>query len=186
MVVKRILKAVISVPVDFFNSMSSVRSGVTEVTKYKSAKVLFVYDGKARIQDCDITPDLGWIIPKNFNLRFRNNRSLLLEPDNVPLYICSIDNPQTLDLDVPPTMDTCDRDVMNIEEVKGKPVKTYDIEKFKLKGGRILSELSYLIGTSTIMKLIEPPSKREILYIAGLSGLFCFILGIFAYGIFLT
>lgn len=181
-----LLKSLLSVPRDFLGGIREVRGGMSEIKRFKDAKAMLFYDGRCRLVNADLSDDLGWIVPKSYNLRFRNAKSYILEPDNLPIFFCHIDNPQAIDWDKPPKMDECDKDVEYLEEVKGKTIKVYDVDKFKLYGGRIISEISHLLGTTAILQLLEPPSKREILYMCGLTGLFCFILGLFAYGVFLS
>lgn len=167
------------IPGDFLHATGEFKKGYEEIQDYKKAKALLIYDGRARVVDAVISDDLAWVVPKGFNLRFKNSHSLILEPENVPYFLCYIENPQTIDLLKRPTLDEVDRDHIDMIEEKGKTIKVYDIEKFKIVGGRVLSEISYQIGVTGLLKYIEPPSKKEILYIAVISGLFCFILGIF-------
>jgi len=169
------------IPKEFLNSLKELKSGYKETAKPKKAKALMVYDGKAQFIDANLSKDLGWVTPKNYNLRFRNQHSLILEPENYPLYIINIENPETLDLEKPPEIDTVDREKITEYDDKGKVTKIYDMEEFDIKGGRIMAEMSYLVGSTGLLKYIEPPSKREMLYIAIVSGLFSFILGMFFY-----
>jgi len=173
------IRTISKIPKDFLETLKSAHKEVDEIKNYKDAKAMLIYGGRARVTDARMTNNTNWVDLPKYNLRFKNKHSVILEPDNIPFFFCHHKNPATLYFENPPVMDVCDRDIIEIHENQdGKQIKVYDIEEYELKGGEILTEVGYDLGTTSLLKYIQPPSKREILYIALISGLFFFIMGI--------
>lgn len=148
----------------------SVDQAKTEV----SDKCLLIHENYALMVDAINDKDFAYVQPKGFNLKFFNEHSVILKPDNVRLYLCSIDNPETFHPDYEPTIDNVDVEVIKTVFENGKEIKTYEIEKQDIKGGRILTKVAYDIFQTSILRFMEGPNRRETIFLI----IICLLVGL--------
>ena len=116
-------------------------------------------------------------MPKGYNLRFEINHKIYFENSQTPLFLCDAENPETLHPEYPPSDDMVDVKVIEKIMKDGKMIKTYNWKKQKIKGGKILTRVSYNLANQILLKFMETPSKMHLILLAVVVWLFGILKG---------
>lgn len=161
----------------FKRAGEDIAGSVAHAKNYEQAGCLIIHNNRARLTKAILSQDLKYVVPKGYNLKFRNEHSLILEPGNQLFYLINVKNPQTFHPDYEPTDDQVEVEVVDEVLKDGKLIKSYDYENQTIKGGEILSKVAYDVGQTAILRFMETPARREILLIGIMSWLFGIIIG---------
>ena len=165
--IKNLLLKIISIPLRTGKAGLEIKESFDSTKVLRNAKALVKNKNRAWLTNCTQSSDLQWVAPNSFDLLWANKHSLILEPEKEQLFICYVENPETLHPLDEPEMDVIEKEKMVEQRVKGsnKIIQTYEIDKQSIKGGAIISRVAHMIVNTAILKFMEAKSKRELLLI---------------------
>lgn len=113
-----------------------------------------------------MTKDLQYISPKNINRLFKVEKIYKNFDTAETMVVVYNDFPETIDIDKPPTIDEFERLIVDKEKIKNKDVETtVNMEKFYIKGGKVLTAMAYNIYKHNLLQFLDSPVKSELIYL---------------------
>jgi len=155
-----------------------VYKATKQTKEFEKGKCLLILKNySAFLLEGIISPDLLYFTPVGINRKYRINGMYLLQPKNEKLFIILDENVETIDVKKKLKERIIKKPVYKFEIKDNKLVKTIDMDEYRIKGADELSAMSFILAKTSVLKHLEEPSKREILYIAILCLLAGTILG---------
>lgn len=144
---------------DLILAGKDVWSSYQYAKKHKFVTCLYVRNKKGFEFKGTLTPNGKYVTPKDVNQQFEVGYSFERFPQRDTVFVCSYDNPKTVDLEA------------------------QDIDLDDVRKGHILSSIAYDLFRTSIFKYMTSQSKKElILMIAAFSAL-AFAFGIIIGGV---
>ena len=169
-----VVKASKVLPKRFLSAGKDFYSSYKTTQHYGRAMCVLFDQNTARIIPATITKNAKEVIPKGTNMLIENKNQYHLIPDNLPFFVCHVDNVHTIKVDDEPEEQTIDKMIegVRIDEKTGKVIKTISIEKFTQKGARFLNERGYDLTKTALLRFMETHGNMQTILIIIASGLF--------------
>lgn len=165
--------------IPFLNTGSDIYKGIQQTQQYTKGKALMVFKNNGCVLiNGTVSPDLLFFKPIGFNRLYRIEGEYNLHPKNEKFFIIMDENVETINLKNIPQIKKFQKiekfDVIENGEVK----KTMVMNEYAIKGASELSAMAFLFSKVSLLKFMDEPSKRELLFICIISVVTGMLLGI--------
>lgn len=158
-----------------FTGIKDFFTGIRQVRDFRKARCYYFTDTALYPNlKCIVDRDGQALVPLGLDKKVYIEKSYIEKPKNKMVYVVFDKNVKTINFNKIPKLSKVKRAVETWKKDNDNAIKSINIVDYTITGAEELSSTAFKIATTSILKYMEEPSKRELLLIGGI----CLVVGI--------